>query len=143
MDLLERSLTRGRVLLQSAGGTGKTSILQRLRVEGMVRGILTVYVNLREWAPEMFGAWDQRRDSEPDRFQLLLDTLTSPPGVDDADVDLLELVDPQRRLVLMVDGLNEVPSGIGDSIISVVDAFARDATRGAASSLQTDSYADQ
>jgi hypothetical protein len=120
--LLERAFKRGRVLLQSAGGTGKTSILSRLRRESADRRIVALYIDLRRWHPEMFEAWEELRDSEPQRLQLLLDTLTGPSGVDDAVIDQIS---PEFRALLMVDGLNEVPSGIGDSIISAIDAFAR------------------
>ena len=120
--LLERAFKRGRVLLQSAGGTGKTSILSRLRRESPGRRIVALYIDLRRWRPEMFEAWEELRDSEPQRLQLLFDTLTGPSGVDDAVIDQ---IGPEFRALLMVDGLNEVPSGIGDSIISAIDAFAR------------------
>jgi len=121
-ELMDRAFKRGRVLLQAAGGTGKTSILSRLRRESSDRRIVALYVDLRRWRPEMFSWWEEARDSEPQRLQLLLDTLTSPTGVDDAAIDLLG---PSLQVLLMVDGLNELPSGIGDSIISVVDGFAR------------------
>jgi len=120
--LLERAFKRGRVLLQSAGGTGKTSILFRLRRDAAERRVVALYVDLRRWRPEMFSDWEDLRDSETLRMQLLLDNLGSPHGVDDVLVDLLG---PEHRVLLLVDGLNEVPSGIGDSIIAAIDAFAR------------------
>lgn len=120
--LLDRAFKRGRVLLQAAGGTGKTSILSRLRRESAQLRIAALYIDLRRWRPNMFSEWDDLRDSEALRMQLLLDNLGSPHGVDDV---LLDQIGPSRRVLLLVDGLNEVPSGVGDSIIAAIDAFAR------------------
>lgn len=120
--LLDRAFKRGRVLLQAAGGTGKTSILSRLRRESAELRIAALYIDLRRWRPNMFSEWEDLRESEALRMQLLLDNLGSPHGVDDV---LLDQIGPLHRVLLLVDGLNEVPSGVGDSIITAIDAFAR------------------
>lgn len=120
--LFERAFKRGRVLLQSAGGTGKTSILSSWRRDAAERQVLALYVDLRRWRPEMFAEWEALRDSETLRMQLLLDNLGSPRGVDDV---LVDQIGTEYRVLLLVDGLNEIPSGVGDSILTAIDAFAR------------------
>jgi hypothetical protein len=121
-ELVSRSLSQGRVILQAEGGAGKTSILLRLLKSAPEQDLFAVFVDLRRWRPELFEFWESARDSEPQRIQILLETLGLP---EDSNEDAMRETPPELRCLLVVDGLNELPVGIGDSLLMTLDAFAR------------------
>jgi hypothetical protein len=120
--LVERALEYGRVLLQARGGAGKTSILRQVQKNCQSDGTFAAIIDLRSWRPNLFEEFSSLEDNEPARMRLLLDTLATPTGITEDETRALP---KSTRRVFMVDGLNEVPSNIGSSLIRTLDSFAR------------------
>jgi hypothetical protein len=120
--LVDSALRHGRVLLQARGGAGKTSILRQLQKGSKAGGTFAVLIDLHRWRPDLFTSFNELEDNEPARMQLLLDTLAEPSGVTE---EATRLLSSNVNRIFMVDGLNEVPSQIGDSLIRTLDSFAR------------------
>jgi len=121
-DLVDTALKTGRVLLQSPGGTGKTSILSRLQRESPRTGMVMLRIDVRRWRPDLLEVWDEIGTNGPERMRFLLEELTSPPGVSEDDIDHLGDDVPS---LLLIDGLNEVPKETGNEVVAVASAFAR------------------
>jgi HEAT repeats len=115
--LLEQTLQTGRVLLSSEAGSGKTWLLAR-----------------------MMNLTLQSRDAIPILIQLKNLSAAEPLSTDDGTESLMRhlfsIATPNPRvalttsgsvpnLVLMVDGLNEVPRGQAEPVIGAVDELAR------------------
>lgn len=120
--LIEQALRKGRVLLQASGGAGKTSILNQLRKAKGSQDMPMVLIDLRHWQPALFEAWTELEDNEPARMELLLEALATPDGATETAIMQLPQGIP---CLLMIDGLNEIPSRVGDSLLRTVDFFAR------------------
>jgi hypothetical protein len=115
--LLERTLAAGRVLLSSEAGSGKTWLLARLiDLATSNYAALPVLIQLKdlhisESIPQAEGlGWMSRR---------LLDTAI--PDLE-AAFSGLDRIPP---IILLVDGLNEVPRSLAEFVIAAVDELAR------------------
>ncbi|WP_416954976.1 hypothetical protein ACNKF0_00155 [Nocardioides sp. T5] len=106
-DVLDLALRRGRLLLQAPGGAGKTVTLERLRMAAQASGLLVGYVRLAEISPAALTTFG---------FETLLDG-SDPPLQQDALASGLPIV-------LLVDGLNEVPRNVTTAALRAIDEFA-------------------
>lgn len=119
-ELVEVALRRGRVLLHAEGGTGKSAIVLRLLRHALAHGHLAVLLDVRRWTPPLFDEWGEAADNELYRMNLLFEHLGA-QAVSEAE---LSLAPPSRKRVVLVDGINEVPSAVGGSILTALEAFA-------------------
>jgi hypothetical protein len=118
--ILDEALRVGRVLLHGEGGTGKSTIVRRLFRRALDHDVLPVLVDMRRWDATATAAWEESRGNDSLRIDLLLRV-----GEPSTNAAQLMRSDPDRRPVLMVDGLNEAPAPIPDAVLSTLDAFAR------------------
>jgi HEAT repeats len=120
-DLLVRSAwAGGRVLLHGEGGAGKSSMARRLMVSVSGEGGFVALVDLREWTPDLLGAWEELKGDEAARADLLLECLGEPEfGEED-----LALLRGDTRGLIVLDGLNETPGPTAGDILRVADEIA-------------------
>jgi hypothetical protein len=118
---LDVARTRGRVILSSEGGTGKSVILQLMFKRAVELEMQPVLLDLKHWTPPMFETWEAFEDSDVSRMSLLFEHLAQ-PAVSEAE---LAHVDASIFRPLLVDGLNELPRGLGDQILLTLDAFCQ------------------
>jgi hypothetical protein len=119
-DLTDQAVSRGRVLLQAEAGAGKTSVVRQL-----IRGLnpeerLPVFVDLRTWTPEHDESWAVAGVNDLLRMRILLKQVAE-PSTDEPTLASRQTPDA----LIVVDGLNEISSGIGNEILATLDAFAR------------------
>jgi hypothetical protein len=119
--LLTNAVRHGRVILHAEGGSGKSVVVLRLFREAARTGLIPVLVDIRKWRPPLFEEWRTWSGNEVMRMAMLLRELAT-PVIDEA---VLASVPSRRRRVVLVDGLNEVPSDIANGILSTLEAFAR------------------
>lgn len=115
--LMERTLEVGRVLLASEAGSGKTWLLARLIKWALATNdIIPILIQLKNLS-----------SNEP---------LSERDGVEPIIRNLLSIAVPDPRLLLaapgyvpgvimMIDGLNEVPRGTAEPVLAAVDELAR------------------
>jgi HEAT repeats len=125
--LLDEAFQMGRVILQAEGGSGKTTILRRLFKLAAERNIYPVLVSLRDWQAPHLEAWRAYAESDIRLMGILLEELGSPQV---SERMLMTAVGSEQSVVL-VDGLNEVPSDLGTEIIQTLDSFAQRVPSGA------------
>jgi HEAT repeat protein len=118
--LLEVARTSGRVIIHAPAGAGKTRVLLALFAETAEKG-LPVFVDLRNWRPELFDRWDEYVSNRVRRVGLILEELGEPP-VDEATLSAIESDD--ARYVL-VDGLNEIPPAYANALLETLDSLAQ------------------
>lgn len=118
--LLGAAWARGRVLLHGEGGAGKSTIAKRLMAAASEENRFVALVDLRDWDPDMLGAWDELRGEPAARADLLLESL-SEPEFSESD---LALLGPEAPALLVFDGLNETPGPAANSILEVADGIA-------------------
>jgi len=119
-ELIDVALRRGRVLLHAEGGTGKSVILQRLFRVAEERGLIPVLVDVRRWRPPLFDEWEDAEGNELLRTAILLGELGA-PSTEEATLSQLP---PERHAIVLLDGVNEVPSATADSILATLESFA-------------------
>src|SRR6185312_3137662 len=119
-DVLEDALSAGRLLLSGPGGGAKTVILTRIAKMAGDRKIATVFVTLREWTSADNVNW---RDlgSSTEKLTYLLRHF----ALGEVQPRALDALDSSISRVLILDGLNEVTSHIGQEIIDTLDEYAR------------------
>jgi hypothetical protein len=118
--LLEEVQRRGRVILHGEAGSGKTTVFRRI-FKLAAESMYPVLVNLLRWSPPLFDAWKASDGNDAYRMGLLLRNLGE-PLTDEADLRRLPL---DRFRVVLIDGLNEVPSEVARGVLSAADSFAR------------------
>jgi hypothetical protein len=120
IDELEAASPRGRILITGRGGSAKTVLVKRLAIKAAARGDIPVLVGLRAWSAADYNAWSEAM-SPTTKIDYLLANFTKVPTTS------LELdsIAPNRRRILLIDGLNEVSSRIGQDIIFAADEFVR------------------
>ena len=117
-SILRMAAASGRVLLCGRAGSGKSLIVRRLAksIAGSKRD-MPILVNLSKWSS---------RDSEDamsrvgDSVSLMNLVLARCSGL---DVSILELdvISPTLVKTIIVDGLNEIPASLGNSILRALD----------------------
>ena len=119
--LLRNAFDRGRVLLQAEGGAGKTSVLWRLVLLTREAGVgVPVRVDLRDWNHAVSQEWEAA-PAPLSRLETLFRNLATPS----VTIEELNRDASDQRVLLLVDGLNEIPSYIATSMLRLLDVFAR------------------
>lgn len=118
--LLSLAKERGRILLSGRGGSGKSTPMRRLVVDGAATGVTVVLVDLSRWDHAASEDWKVRREGTRDSIDFLLRRF----GVSDTDVADLEFLPAEQEKLLIFDGLNETPGLIADDILSACDQIA-------------------
>jgi hypothetical protein len=105
-------MEKGFVLLTGKGGGAKTVIVTRLAKNALKTQALPVVVSLKDLTCKDYVSWDAA-DSQSAKVDLLLSRfgLVSFSSID------LEGISPKIIRIVLVDGLNEVNSRIGQEII--------------------------
>lgn len=119
-SILDQSLQHGRILLQSEGGSGKSTVLKRLFIHALERDLTPTLIDLRIWSTETFDEWTLAQGNDTLRAAILLETLAQPPIGESVFT-----FSADDRFVVLVDGLNELPSAVADEIIRTLDSLAR------------------
>jgi HEAT repeats len=115
--LLERTLEVGRVLLASEAGSGKTWLLARLVNRTLASSdIIPILIQLKNLSSD--EPLSQRDGIEPIIRSLLSIAVPDPQP-------LLAAPGFVPRVIMMVDGLNEVPRGTAEPVLAAVDELAR------------------
>ena len=63
-DILGKATGHGRVMLCGKGGSGKTTIVLRVRESAQRQGFSTVFVNMARWSPKLHEMLE-RLDADP------------------------------------------------------------------------------
>ncbi|MGX1307019.1 hypothetical protein AB7M35_001739 [Amorphus suaedae] len=119
-DLLAQAAQRGRIMLSGRGGSGKSTIMRRLVVDGAEAGKTPLFVDLSRWDHEASEEWQRRREGVRETIDLLLRRF----GSGETDVVVLDFLPAHREKLLVIDGLNETPGSIADDILSACDQAA-------------------
>ncbi|ARP63812.1 hypothetical protein A9K65_010815 [Mesorhizobium sp. WSM1497] len=119
-DLLPLASERGRILLSGRGGSGKSTIMRRLVVEGAAGGKITTLIDLSRWDHDASECWKQRREGAREAIDFLLRRF----GSGETDVADLDFLPASQEKVLIVDGLNETPGSVADDILTACDQVA-------------------
>jgi hypothetical protein len=121
-ELATKGLRTGRTLLVGRGGSAKSVILARVAREAIGKGILPFIVSLKGWTGASYVAW-KILSNHNEQIAFLFERFgISKMHPRDADALLLE-----RQRLVVVDGLNEVDSAVGQQIINALDDYARSA----------------
>lgn len=119
-DLLSLAKQRGRILLSGRGGSGKSTLMRRLVVDGAAAGATVVLVDLSRWDHAASEGWHARRDGARDSIDFLLRRF----GAGETDVADLDFLSARQEKLLVIDGLNETPGSTADDILSACDQIA-------------------
>lgn len=119
-ELLQLAAKRGRILLSGRGGSGKSTIMRRLLVDGSEGGKAMIFVDLSRWDHEASEGWKERRYSARESIDFLLRRF----GSGETDVAELEFLPAEQEKILIIDGLNETPGSVADDILSACDQAA-------------------
>ena len=117
-DLWRDAAKRGRVLLVGDGGSGKTSIMGRLWRRAKEEGSFACWIDLRKWSTSFGEEWEAI-DEYPWGAELLLSRLGT-PLTGEQELELSDL----ESILLLIDGVNEVPRQIGERILQTADYLA-------------------
>ncbi len=119
-EVLDESLASGRVLLTGRGGGAKSVILSRLAKAALAQGSLPVLVTLKEWTAPDYLDWNALSTSN-ERMAFLFERF----GIVSMHPRDLDVIGPDVLRVVLVDGLNEVDSRVGQQVIYALDDYAR------------------
>jgi hypothetical protein len=119
-EALNRVRQTGRLLLLGKGGSGKTTVANRLKEDAVQSRIAVTLVNLKHWSPSIQAAWDATGDDILARAELLLGELGDPPQ----SLSQIDSIEARKPKLIIVDGLNEVRGSIAEQIVSVADRVA-------------------
>lgn len=118
--LLGKAATWGRVILSARGGSGKTTLMNRLAVAAANAGKVPVLVELSGWSADATEAWRSKRDS----FRAAADMILERFAVLPTSLAQLDAISPATERVVLLDGLNEVPGSVADEILDLADRLA-------------------
>jgi hypothetical protein len=120
LNLNKTAMEKGFVLLTGKGGGAKTVIIIRLAKNALKSQALPFVVSLKDWTGKDYVSWDAA-DSQSAKVDFLLSRfgLVSLSSVD------LEGISPKIVRLILVDGLNEVNSRVGQEIIYALEDYVR------------------
>ncbi len=130
--VLREAWNRGRVLLHADGGAGKTTLLHRLFLDARQEAI-PILVDLRRWRSRQLREWEQHWTESALILDLILSNLGSPP----LPRNRLAEVAIDSRVLILVDGLNDIPPDAARSLLKALDDFAQQHPSAAVSSGNT------
>lgn len=110
-QLVSQAFDAGRVLIQAKGGSGKTTILERLAAAASDAGVTVSRLDALTWANSI--------EIEQSNLSVVQSILTVPnPPV--SEIELREA----HRTLLLIDGLNEVSPRLATLLLDEVDQLA-------------------
>jgi hypothetical protein len=118
--LLKFASRSGRVILSARGGSGKTTVMNRLAVAAAKSGRIPVLVELSRWTADATEAWEALADSPRQAADFILARF----GAAHTSLGKLDAISPDVERVLLLDGLNEVPGAVADEILDLADRLA-------------------
>ncbi len=120
VKLSETAMKKGFVLVTGKGGGAKTVIVRRLAKHALKSGAIPILISLKDWTGKDYGSWDAA-DSQSAKVDFLLTRfgLISYSSLD------LEGIPPHVIRLLLVDGLNEVSSRVGQEVIYALEDYVR------------------
>lgn len=121
--VLER-IRHGRVLISARGGGAKSVLLRRIAKKASQAGMIPILVSLKEWTGKDYEIWREAQSSVA-RLDYLLTRFAIVP----VSALSIEELDPAKRRLILVDGLNEVNSRTGQEIIYILDEYVRFAAK--------------
>lgn len=119
-DVLDILRSRGRLIIHAEAGAGKTTLAARLLQRSLERTQPALWVDLRRWTPLIDEEWRALRGEDTQRMAVLLHEVARPPRSESE----LRRISRDHGVLVVVDGLNEVPRGVSRGILPVLDAFA-------------------
>lgn len=114
-----RAIQSGRLLLSGRGGTAKTEVMRRVAGITLQKGHLPVLIDLVRWKGSKYDEWNKLSRDSAERVDFLLRELAVPR----TSARELDALPASLQRVVLVDGLNEVTSPVGDSIIEAFDGL--------------------
>jgi hypothetical protein len=117
--ILETWPSNRRIVLTGRGGGGKTVILTRLARTSLEMQVLPVIIDLVNWTAQDNETWEACRTKDEEVMQFIFERFTA-PRISSLELNLIS--GPYTPLVL-IDGLSEVETRIGDSILKAVDGL--------------------
>jgi hypothetical protein len=114
-DLPDLALDSGRILLQARGGAGKTVTLDRIAETARKRSLPVLIVSALDWASRL-PHWEDAAVTRREALDALLD-----------DVDrerLRSALTTGQPLLVLIDGLNEVPRSTAALALEALDLLA-------------------
>jgi hypothetical protein len=122
-DVLQTAVAKGRVLLTGRGGGGKSCMLRRIARQALDQGVVPVLVDLRNWTGADYQKWVLWTASGlGEGAAYLFEHFASPP----TSLLALDLLPPNIKKLLIVDGLNEISGPVGQQILTLLDDVVRD-----------------
>jgi hypothetical protein len=120
LHLSKTAMEKGFVLFAGKGGGAKTVIVLRLARHALKSQVLPIVISLKDWTGKDYGSWEAA-ESQPAKVDLLLDRfgLVSCRSLD------LEGIPARITRLILVDGLNEVNSRVGQEIIYALEDYVR------------------
>ena len=119
-EILNRMGATGRVMLVGKGGSGKTTVANRLKEKAAQAGIAVTLVNLKHWSSKIHAAWDAAGEDTLARAELLLGELGTPSQ----SLSQIDSIEARKPKLIIVDGLNEVRSSVAEQIVGIADRLA-------------------
>jgi hypothetical protein len=119
-ELIELAQRHGRVVLHAEAGAGKTTLAVRAFARSIEQRRPAVFIDLRRWNPLLDAQFRRMFGEDVRRMALLFEHLAQPL----LDEHALRPVARAHGVLVVVDGLNEVPHGSSTALLAVLDAFA-------------------
>lgn len=119
--LLQAAIEHGRVIVSGRGGSGKTVILIRLMQIALRAGVTPILVDLRNWTGADYKRVEAIRANSSELLRFLLRGFASPA----VSLPVLDALPPQKRKLLIVDGLNELRSPVASQILEALGQFTQ------------------
>lgn len=117
LSILNKAISLGRVLLVGRGGSAKTVVLGRIARSAADQGYLPISIDLKSWSAKDIDEWRISANSLSDRLARLIESAK----IARLDFPLFVSLPTSIIKLLIVDGLNELQSSIGEQIIDVLD----------------------
>jgi hypothetical protein len=118
-QLVVAARARGRALVLGNGGSGKTSLMGRLWRDAKAAGRFATWIDLRAWRQSLDASGDWPQDDDR-RAEILLERLAT-PSVSQAELDLANAA---AMPLILIDGINEVPNDIAETLVVTADFLA-------------------
>ena len=122
-EILDRVLKQGRAILSGRAGDGKTWLLRRRYKEILDRGDVPILLDLKQWTHADYEQWQDWTSSGIGDAADFLVRRFSGLGIGVTDIDRLP---PDVSKFLLVDGLNEITSGVGAQVLQLLDELVRE-----------------
>ena len=122
-DILTTTMRRGRCIVSGRGGGGKTQLLHRAMNAAANDGVVAILVDLKDWTAADYAIWKEWTSSDIGAGATFLLERFAQPEVDSLTLDMLP---PSTKKLLVVDGLNEIVSSVGQEILLALDEIAGD-----------------